>query len=199
MLKDVLAALAGSQIHEVEIIATTMSADLEVAAEHQGASTLSVAVREDTRDLNDALNALLADEIEPVLIVMADIPLLLPATINEIIAHAEEVVIVPGRKGGTNALFLRNPSAFSVSYYGTSFVKHRERAQRLHVSCAIHDSFFVSTDIDEVDDLIELLIHGTGHSAAYLRRIGVQLRADAQTKTRAVVTRSAAGAGAGEK
>jgi 2-phospho-L-lactate guanylyltransferase len=192
MLRDVLATLARSTIREVEIISTAASADLIAVTKQQDASNMSITVREDTRDLNDALNDLLADEIEPVLIVMADIPLALPATINEIVAHPEEVVIVPGRKGGTNALFLRNPSAFSVSYYGTSFAKHRELAQRRHLSFAIHDSFFISTDIDEVDDLIELLIHGNGYSTAYLRRIGVQLLADKQAKTRAVITRSAA-------
>jgi 2-phospho-L-lactate guanylyltransferase len=192
MLRDVLATLARSTIREVEIITTAASADLIAVTKQQVASDMSITVREDTRDLNDALNDLLADEIEPILIVMADIPLALPATINEIVAHPEEVVIVPGRKGGTNALFLRNPSAFSVSYYGMSFAKHRDLAQRRHLSFAIHDSFFISTDIDEVDDLIELLIHGNGYSTAYLRRIGVQLLADKLAKTRVLITRSAA-------
>ena len=193
MLRDVLATLARSTIHEVEIITTAASADLIAVTKQYIASNMRITVREDPRSLNDALNELLADEREPVLIVMADIPLALPVTINEIAAHPEEVVIVPGRKGGTNALFLRNPAAFSVSYYGTSFTKHRELAQRRHLSFAIHDSFFISTDIDEVDDLIELLIHGSGYSTAYLRRIGVQLLVDKQAKTRAVIIRGAAG------
>ena len=193
MLKDVLTALARSTIRKVEIITTAASADLIAMTEQQAVSDMSITVREDSRELNDALNELLADEIEPILIVMADIPLALPATINEIVAHPEDVVIVPGRKGGTNALFLRNPSAFSVSYYGASFAKHRERAQRRHLSFAIHDSFFISTDIDEVDDLIELLIHGNGYSTTYLHRIGIQLFVDTPAKTRVLVTRSAAG------
>jgi len=192
MLRDVLVTLGRSTIREVEIITTATSADLMTVAEQHDASNMRITMREDTRGLNDALNDLLADELEPVLIVMADIPLALPATINEIVAHPEEVVIAPGRKGGTNALFLRKPAAFSVSYYGTSFTKHRELAQRLHLSFAIHDSFFISADIDEVDDLIELLIHGKGYSTAYLRRIGVQLLVDKQAKTRAMITRSAA-------
>ncbi|MGC9443390.1 MAG: 2-phospho-L-lactate guanylyltransferase [Candidatus Methanospirareceae archaeon] len=192
MLRDVLATLARSTIREVEIITTATSADLITVTEQHSAANISITAHEDTRDLNDALNELLADEREPVLIVMADIPLALPATINEIVAHPEEVVIVPGRKGGTNALFLRNPSAFSVSYYGMSFTKHRELAQRRHLRFSIHDSFFISTDIDEVDDLIELLIHGTGYSTTYLRRIGVRLLADKQAKTRAVIMRGTA-------
>ncbi|MBN1455667.1 MAG: 2-phospho-L-lactate guanylyltransferase [Methanomicrobia archaeon] len=192
MLQDVLVALARSTIHEVEIITTAASADLMAVTKQHGASNMRITVREDRRDLNDALNDLLADEREPVLVLMADIPLAQPGTINEIVAHPEEVVIAPGRKGGTNALFLRNPSAFSVSYYGTSFLKHRELAQRRHLSVAIHDSFLISTDIDEVDDLIELLIHGKGYSTAYLRHIGVQLLVDTQAKTRTLITRSAA-------
>jgi 2-phospho-L-lactate guanylyltransferase len=70
-------------------------------------------------------------------------------------------------------------------------LKHIETARRRDLSYAIHDSFFISTDIDEVDDLIELLIHGGGRSrgfsAEYLRGIGVSIHADNNSKMRAKV------------
>ncbi len=195
MLKDVLAALSESKIEEVEIISTSSLDGDGLAKEAQlnGAldltSTLKVDVREDERGLNEVLNEAITEEKEPVLIIMADVPLTTPENINKILEHVEEVVIVPGRKGGTNALFLRKPYAFSVSYYGLSFSAHIETAKRRNLSHVVYDSFFISADIDEVEDLIELLIHGNGFSADYLRRIGVFLNVDKNSKSRAVVGR----------
>jgi 2-phospho-L-lactate guanylyltransferase len=193
MLKDVLAALLQSKIEEAEIISTSSLDENGLVKEAQvnGATAmLTVSVREDERGLNEVLNEVIADEREPVLIIMADVPLTTPESINEIIEHKEaEVVIAPGRKGGTNALFLRRPYAFHVSYYGMSFSAHIEMAKRRNLSHAVHDSFFISTDIDEVEDLIELLIHGNGFSADYLRRIGVGLQEDKNSKMRPSVER----------
>ena len=191
MLKDVLAALSTSKIDKVELL-TTGSAD-ELADEvpvNANKTTLTVRVRQDYRGLNEALNAVLTEEKEPVLILMADVPLTTPESINELIAHEEDVVIAPGRKGGTNALFLRKPHEFFVSYYGTSYLAHRETAKQRNLSHAVYDSFFISTDIDEVEDLIELLIHGNGFAADYLRSLGVCLKVNKNLKTRALVDRN---------
>jgi len=192
MLKDVLVALSKSRIEEVAIISTGSWEDILTEARLDGGeleSTLKVSVREDERGLNEVLNEAIREEKEPVLILMADLPLATPESINEIIGHEEEVAIAPGRKGGTNALFLRRPYAFSVAYYGISCLAHIETAKRMNLSYVVYDSFFISADIDEVEDLIELLIHGNGFSADYLRRIGVFLHVDKNAKTRAVVDR----------
>jgi len=193
MLKDVLVALSESKIEEVEIISTSSWAGIVKEAQLNGAldltSTLKVNVRVDERGLNEVLNEAITEEKEPALIIMADVPLTTPESINEILEHEEEVVIVPGRKGGTNALFLRRPYAFAVAYYGLSFSTHIETAKRGNLSHAVYDSFFISVDIDEVEDLIELLIHGNGFSSDYLRRIGVFLNVDKNSKSRAVVDR----------
>lgn len=195
MLRDVLTALSNSKVDEVEIISTgsrdELAEEVNVAEIQRNAApaTFTVSVREDARGLNEALNDAIAHETEPVLILMADLPLTTPESINGIIEHTEEVVIAPGRKGGTNALFLRRPYEFTVSYYGTSCVAHRETARRRTLSCAVYDSFFISTDIDEGEDLIELLIHGSGFAAGYLRHIGLRLRVDREAKTRAMVER----------
>jgi len=194
MLMDVLGAIAESRIEEVEIIATCPKDELvEKLKLHGGVDLklrLKVRVKEDRRGLNELLNDVIGKEQEPVLIIMADIPLATPRSINELIEHEEVVVIAPGRKGGTNALFLRRPYDFSVSYYGISCAEHVEMAKKRNLSYAVYDSFFISTDIDEVEDLIELLIHGKGSSAAYLRSIGIVLRVDKNLKTRALIERS---------
>lgn len=132
-------------------------------------------------DLNEALNEYLGKMSshkinEPVLIIMADIPLVSKKNIQDIVSSQADIVIAPGRMGGTNAVFIRDPSSFHVDYYGASFLKHLEIAKGLRVE--VFDSFNLSTDIDEVTDLVEVLIHGKGRSKAYLEKIGLTLLAN---------------------
>ena len=56
-----------------------------------------------------------------------------------------------------------------------SFSKHLRIAQEAGLSCEVIDSFLLHTDIDEKDDLVELLTHGTGKSREYLERLGFAL------------------------
>ena len=55
-----------------------------------------------------------------------------------------------------------------MDYYGASFLKHLKIASGLHTE--VFDSFNLSTDIDEVPDLIEVLLHGKGYSQEYLKK-----------------------------
>jgi 2-phospho-L-lactate guanylyltransferase len=182
MLKDVIVALSGSAIKETTIITTSKSSTEEIKQSRfkNGFDlNLKLDVREDERELNAALNDILRGEKSPLLIIMADLPLVREENINAIIGYADDidVVISPGRRGGTNALFLRRPFDFVVSYYGISFLAHVEAAKKRNMQFAVYDSFFVYMDIDEVEDLIDLLIHdkGKGFAVSYLRQIGVYL------------------------
>lgn len=188
MLKDVLVALSESKIEEVEIISTSSKEELSNELKHE-LRNLKLTVWVDEKGLNEVLNERIKDEQDPRLIIMADIPLVTPESINKLIEHESEVVIAPGRKGGTNALFMRRPSEFLVSYYGVSCLKHIETAKQRNLSYSVHDSFFISADIDEHDDLMELLIHGKSLSVEYLRRIGVFIQTDKKSKLRARVDR----------
>jgi 2-phospho-L-lactate guanylyltransferase CofC len=116
------------------------------------------------RRLNDALNEILSEEKEknPVLILMSDLPLITSEIVERILRRTEDVVIVPGRKGGTNVLFIRDPSRFKVNYYGISFKNHEEIAREGGLSYLIYDSMLAGTDIDEEEDLLDLLIFGEG-------------------------------------
>ena len=122
----------------------------------------------DKRDLNGALNNYLEQAKEPVLIVMADLPLLSPTHIREITSTKKDICIVPGKGGGTNVLFIRTPSSYRVRYYGSSFLTHCSIAAESGQNIEVYDSFFASTDIDEPEDLVELLIHGKGASKDYI-------------------------------
>jgi 2-phospho-L-lactate guanylyltransferase len=170
MLNDVAGTLVSSGCFEViDILSTSM-------IEIEGANTVLTEM-----GLNEALNEYLGKMsshkiIEPVLIIMADIPLVSKKNIKDIVSTTADILIAPGRMGGTNAIFIRHPSRFHVDYYGASFLKHREIASALRTE--IFDSFNISTDIDEVCDLAEVLIHGKGQSQEYLAKIGVNIWAD---------------------
>ncbi|ATZ61086.2 MAG: 2-phospho-L-lactate guanylyltransferase [Methanosarcinales archaeon Met12] len=125
--------------------------------------------------LDDAINGAIRDVQTPILIVMPDLPLIQPRHINEVVGSSADVVIAPGRGGGTNLLFLREPHLFKVQYHNTSFLRHVQIAQDRGMSVDIYDSFFVSTDMDVPEDLVELLIHGTGAAARYLCEIDVTI------------------------
>lgn len=129
----------------------------------------------DGRGLNDALNGFLGQVSGPVLIIMADLPLVTAEAVERIVESPWDVVIAPGRGGGTNALLIRDPSRYRVNYYGASYLKHRRIALELGLSCEVVDSFRLHTDVDEKEDLVELLIHGTGRSRTFLEMLGFSL------------------------
>lgn len=173
MLRDVLCALSGSGIR-IDILTTSVSGAMQVNAKNVVVCELG---------LNDALNQYLDSmvahsEIEPVIILMADLPLATEEHISEICSRDSDVVIVPGKRGGTNVLFLKDPSRFRVDYYGTSFLDHMRIAKDAGMSIEVFDSYMLSTDIDEPGDLIEVLIHGKGEAAGYLRNLGFEVCAD---------------------
>ncbi|WP_256685823.1 2-phospho-L-lactate guanylyltransferase [Halococcus qingdaonensis] len=159
MLTDVLAAIRESG-HEPELLATA-------PVERDVPTTV------DERPLTAAMNAVLEAD-SSIAVVMTDLPLATPAALTELFDISEDVVLAPGRGGGTNALVARHPD-FRVDYHGTSYLDHREGARRIGASVGTVDSFRLATDIDERADLAEVLVHGEGAARAWLDRAGVRL------------------------
>jgi 2-phospho-L-lactate/phosphoenolpyruvate guanylyltransferase len=126
-------------------------------------------------ELNPALNSFIGSSSGPLLIIMADLPLITPEVIRRIISTTCDMALGPGRGGGTNAIFIKEPARFHVDYYGASFLKHREIAERAGLTCEIVDSFRLHTDVDEKEDLVELMIHGHGRAVDFLKRCGFSL------------------------
>jgi 2-phospho-L-lactate guanylyltransferase len=126
-------------------------------------------------DLNQTLNSMLPQSVGEILIIMADLPLANAQAIRRVIATEKDMAIVPGRGGGTNVIFIKEPQRYHVDYYGTSFLKHVKIAEDAGLSCEVIDSFRLHTDIDEKEDLVELLVHGKGKSRAYLEELGFVL------------------------
>lgn len=141
------------------------------AYDHPGARTVI-----DEQGLNEALNKYLAGcSTGPVLIFMSDIPLATAEGIRRVITTDADIAIVPGRGGGTNVIFIKDPSRFRVDFYGASFCDHMAIAHAEGLSVDVIDSFFMSTDIDEREDLVEILLHAKGESRGYLEGIGIGL------------------------
>jgi 2-phospho-L-lactate guanylyltransferase len=166
MLADIVETLNSCGV-EVDVLSTSME-PLEVDARVIYSPT----------GLNEALNEYLsktASHFQPapsILIVMSDVPLLTPEHLDYIRNRFEDIVIAPGRQGGTNVLYVRNPAVFQVDYYGVSFLDHLQIAEERGLSVHVYDSFYLSCDMDEPGDLIELLIHGRGRAAELLRQWG---------------------------
>ena len=151
MLEDVLAALSNRD--PVVLANAPVDVDAPVVL--------------DERPLTEAVNAELAGE-SPTAIVAADLPLLDAEAVMKLFAPDTDLVVAPGLGGGTNALVVRD-SAFRVDYHGVSVRDHRKRARASDASLATVDSFRFAMDIDEPSDLVEVLLHGDGAAADWLR------------------------------
>lgn len=164
MLGDVLAAVRATG-REPEVLAT---APVEVDA--------SVTV--DERPLTEAVNAVLAEttDEEAVAIVMADLALATPDVLERLFEADGDVVIAPGRGGGTNALVARHPE-FRVDYHGTSYLDHLAIGREIGAAVSVVDSHRLATDVDERADLTEVLIHGDGEARSASETRAVQPRA----------------------
>ncbi len=155
MLDDIAGTLRRAGLEVVILATTPFRYDAEVVVSE--------------KDLNSALNDFLRAETEPVMIIMADIPLISAENVRDIVGSQADVVIVPGRGGGTNVQFIKDPRKYRVDYYGASFLDHLRIAEDYGLTTEVFDSFNASSDIDEVSDLVELYIHGKGKAADYLR------------------------------
>ncbi|MGM0448133.1 MAG: 2-phospho-L-lactate guanylyltransferase [Methanobacteriota archaeon] len=141
----------------------------------------------DDRPLTDAVNAALDARLGTgerdrspgsVAVVMADLALATPAALDRLFAAGRDadVAMAPGRGGGTNAFVTSHPE-FRVDYHGASYLDHREIAREVGAEFVAVDSHRLGTDVDEPDDLAEVLIHGKGRAAAWLREAGFALDA----------------------
>ncbi|MFA5237819.1 MAG: 2-phospho-L-lactate guanylyltransferase [Methanoregula sp.] len=176
MLEDVIAAAKDANCSPV-IVATELfdSDDIQITIAD--------------KDLSGTLNEVLQQSVGSLLILMSDLPLATGPAITRVVSTKSDMAIVPGRGGGTNVIFLKEPLKYHVDYYGMSFLKHMKIAEDAGLSCEVIDSFLLHTDMDENDDLVELLTHGTGKSRKYLEGLGFVLSAE---KGRVGVERKAA-------
>jgi 2-phospho-L-lactate guanylyltransferase len=130
----------------------------------------------DERPLSAAVNARLDDTDDTTAVVMADLALATPAALACLFDTEGDVVLAPGRGGGTNAVVARHPE-FRVDYHGVSVRDHREAVRAIGASLATVDSFRLATDVDEPADLVEVLLHAEGRAPVWLREAGFAVTA----------------------
>ncbi|TGC07026.1 2-phospho-L-lactate guanylyltransferase [Methanolobus halotolerans] len=159
MLRDVVGSLQVAGVSDIDVLTTPKNGV---------PSDLDVNILFSEHELNNAINGYLDTVSEPVLIIMADMPLVTPGHIKEMKSIEKDLIIVPGKGGGTNVLFIRNPDSFYVKYYDSSFLNHCRIAEEMGQSVHVYDSFLLSTDIDEPHDLVEIMLHGHGLSKSYI-------------------------------
>ncbi|WP_254862307.1 2-phospho-L-lactate guanylyltransferase [Halovivax gelatinilyticus] len=172
--------------------ARAMAADvveaIEAAGHHPhilstGQIDVDVPVTVDERPLTDAVNARLSAHVDArgsdggpeIAVVMADLAIATPSVLERLFETPGDVVIAPGRGGGTNAFVSRHPG-FRVDYHGTSYLDHREIAATVGADVCVVDSFRLATDVDEPADLVEVLTHGDGRARTYLTDVGFTLQ-----------------------
>lgn len=184
MLADVVETVVETG-HEVVIVSTTPleKANLDL----EGHVLESVTIEVDERSLSDAVNARLpagdGREVDvrhgpndAVGVVMADLALATTDALEGLFGADGDVVVAPGRGGGTNALVIRHPE-FRVDYHGASYLDHCEAATAVGATLEAVDSFRLGTDVDEPEDLVEVLVHGSASNRTLtcLRRLGFEL------------------------
>ena len=158
MLDDVLTAIAAAG--GTPLVLTT-----------EPVEGLSFDQRVDEAPLSNAVNAALDP---PMAVVMADLGIATAESLRRLFAADAELVIAPGRGGGTNAIVVRHAD-FAVDYHGNSLDDHRQLADTASIARVEIDSFRLACDIDEPDDLVEVLLHSEGGAADWLRDHGIEL------------------------
>jgi 2-phospho-L-lactate guanylyltransferase len=172
MLRDVLSAVLGhgwaTVLSRPGLGIVEVGCDVEIVESELG--------------LNDALNSLIAEEARhgwplEILIVMADLALLTEKDVVGILNCEGDVVLCPGRGGGTNMILIRSP-AFRTCYQGLSFPRHLAFAKAAGLKATIFESFRAGCDIDEPEDISEVLLHGQGETKALLEKLNFKLSED---------------------
>jgi len=164
MLDDVLSAVKHAR-SVADVLVVSPDDEVLSFASSKGA----VAVSDADVGLNSALKIAIARAKKAgarnVLILPADVPLLSPSDVEEIIGLASgerDVVIASSKRKGTNALLLRPPDVIDMCFGGESFPAHLEEARRAGVVPRVYRSERVATDIDEAPDLVKLEARGLG-------------------------------------
>ena len=162
MLDDVLDALEATGVAPELLSTGPVDLDREVS------------ITVDDRPLDPAIDELLATTDDTVAVVMSDLALATPGALDRLFDTSGDVVLAPGRGGGTNAFVARHPE-FRVDYHGASIRDHRGIAAGIGAEVTEIDSYRLGTDVDAPVDLPEVLLHGEGRSAEWLADAGFEL------------------------
>jgi len=134
MLQDVLGALKSSKVNKTIVISSDPT--VQRFAKDFGITFLKEAQEGLNQALDQATKWCIRNAAESVLVLPADVPLITPKEIDQIIKLAlnfNSIVISPSLNGGTNALLQTPPGIISSSFRSESFRKHISHALAKHI------------------------------------------------------------------
>jgi len=177
MLEDVLKATKSTpQIRQTVVV----GADSETVkvAKSFGAVSLAEVPLGLNEAIFEAVKWCAQKGAESALILPADIPLVTPTDLNEILSLGKEnaLVISPSRDGeGTNALLLKPPNCIKLFYGLRSFQRHVKEASMRKLRFCTFESPRIGLDVDTVEDLLAFVQSKAEETSAYkfLKRVGV--------------------------
>ncbi len=148
---------------------------------------------EHIKGLNNALNyAFKFIKEENVIITPADIPLIRNENINNIIKEYNnyKAIICPSRGGGTNLMII-NRNSINTQFEGFSYLKHINQFKEKNIPYRVYPSFYLSIDVNTVEDLGEILIHGKNtNTYNYLKKLNIEAKPKHSSAGRFKITRN---------
>ena len=170
MLEDVLCALEGVPELQGRLIISKEPKVHALALRH-ACQVLDEAPESDLCSaLEQAACHLEARDIEGMLVVPGDVPLLHAGTISTLLREHDRVTVVPDRDGiGTNCLIVSPPRAIEFRFGVDSCRAHQRAASERGVTAIVRVVPELGLDIDHADDLAELKQRGAAtHTRAVL-------------------------------
>ena len=157
MLENTLRALNGvEEIDRILVVSRDPSA-LALAREHKAKTVQEDGAPELNSSLRRATEIARIYEVQSVLILPADLPLIQSQDISELIAQAgkpPEIIIAPDRReDGTNGLIINPAGLIDYRYGPGSFKHHVAQAGKTNIRLVIWRTPTFSLDLDLPEDL----------------------------------------------
>jgi 2-phospho-L-lactate/phosphoenolpyruvate guanylyltransferase len=160
MLHDVVSALAAWARRPACALVTGDPFALELARQYDFEIIPDLANPGETGAIEMATRLCVSRGIESTLVIPADIPLIQPRELDQILAQApaEGSVLAPAADGrGTNAAFRRPANLFPLRFGNDSFKPHLAAAQATGKPCIVLHLPGIAIDVDNPADIQQLL------------------------------------------
>ena len=160
MLRDVLSALDAWSRNSAVAVVTSDPYAVELARGYDFEVIADPGNPGETGAIEMATRICVERGIESTLVIPADIPLIQPWELDQIMKHApqEGSLLVPAADGrGTNAAFRRPANLFPLRFGNDSFKPHHAAAQATGKPCIVLNLPGIAVDVDNPSDLQQLI------------------------------------------